>query len=426
VAGLRRSGDANVAVHAREIWPALDAANSRWRMLPLDARIAILGGAADSLARRGPGPAASTLAASAGLSAEGLAEAWHATFAPWTVRAIADAVAAEDLEARLAKPAGHRIVHILAGNVFPATWSMLARGALVGAAQWLRPSSREPLFAVAVAHALLEIAPVLAATFAVAGWPHEADDVASAVLCDADVVTAQGDDESVALVTATVARLGGAHTRFVGYGARWSAALLSQAAQTSENAARIARDVSLFDQQGCLSPSLVLAEDGERTMAWCAELAVALAARERECPRGAREPVVAAGLRAWRSATETDEALGRVRRLWTSERSTRWAVALLERGHFVTSPLDRHVVVVPFGTPAELEPLVARHPGALQGLACDVRDWRDQDRERVLRALRPTRTSSPGDLQLAPPSWLQDHRSPLATLLPLTSPRHSR
>ncbi len=414
------------AADVRTVWTAIATASRAWRARPLAERLDRLAAVAAWLRTEGPGPEADALVRTTGLSSAGLAAAWDATFAPSTLAALAAAIDAEGLWDRLEAPGADvgPVVHVVAGNVMPATWTMLVRGWLVGAPQWLRPASREPLFPIIVAARLQALAPELAATFAVTWWLHGDDTVERHVLEAAHVVTVQGDDPAIAAVRARVQAVA-EQARCVAYGPRWSAALVAEAAQTPDNAARLVQDMALFDQQGCLSPSIILAEDGPRLEAWCGELAAALQAAETRLPRGNVDATRSAGLRLWRESARLGIALRTVRQLWESSGSSAWAVALTAPGASLASPLDRHVVVMPVGNTAgaaqesidvvraALGPRLVR----LQGLGVDTTGWSAETRDAWVAALDAAHVAPLGTLQWAPPGWRQDHHPPLGSLL---------
>lgn len=404
------------AGQADAVWNALMQAAVAWSRRTVDERIEIIAAAAAALRVLGPGAHGAVLAQSAGLSPAGVAAAWDVTFAPYDGAALRAAIEAEALRDRLAAAPPRRVVHVLAGNVLPSCWSMLVRGFVVGAAQWLRPAQREPLFAALIGHHLRTVAPELAATVAMTWWPHDDAGVARAVLGGAEIVTAQGGDAAIAALATSVRRWAKG-AQFVGYGARWSAGLVSRAAQTPEVAALLAHDIALFDQQGCLSPSLILAEDHAGLEAWCAALAAALAALEQRLPRGPRAASEHAGLRLWRETMRLSVALGTARRLWQSEGTTAWAVLLGNPDAIEDSPLDRHAVVLPFTTRDGAERVLRPRLPRLQGVAVAAPEWPPETRAGWIGMLRPTRVATPGTLQAAPPDWCQDGRPPFATLL---------
>ena len=400
--------------HVQAQWAELDAAARRWRRRSLAVRARVVARVARELRQAGPGDWQEALALSTGLSPAGLAAAWDVVFAPWDTAGIDALLRQEHAAGVAASRWPSRIVHVLAGNVLPPVFAMLARGFLVGAAQWLRPASREPLFAVCLADRLRELEPELSDACAVLWWAH-GEPTEAAVLAAAAVVTAQGEDATIAALRTRLAAVA-PRVRFVGYGSRWSAALLSRDAQTEPGARSLARDIALFDQQGCLSPSLVLAEDGPQLEPWCQSLARSLADAQNALPRGALSDPARAGLRAWRERMRVGVALGEVRRLWEGEGTT-WSVVLLASPRFVESPLDRQVPVVPFRSQEEIEAVLGDRRDTLQGLATDLLGWDAARRAAVLAWLRPTRIAPPGTLQLAPPAWAQDHAPPLRSLL---------
>jgi len=403
-----------------DVWDRLDAAAAGWRTLALEERVEHLARALRVLRTRGPGKWRTVLARSAALSPAGIDAAWDATFAPHDTAAWRAALADEGLDgASLAalERGGRlprRLVHVLAGNVLAPTLQTLLRGWLLGAAQWLRPAAREPLFAACLLQDIATHVPAAAACTAVLWWPHDDAVTQRAVLERADAVTVQGSDAAVAAVQAQVATLPRA-PRCVGYGARWSGALVSSASQTTVTAAGLAVDVALFDQQGCLSPTLVFAERGAALADWCAALAAALQAQEARWPRGPVPAVADAALRHWHECVRLDVALGDVQEFW--EGGTRWAVALLARCTVYDTPLDRHVVVVPFTSIEEIASALDAQQARLQGLVVAMDGWEGCRRQAVLETLQPSRTAPPGALQYAPLGWPQDHRPPFASLI---------
>jgi hypothetical protein len=394
-------------------WAELERAASAWRQQSAGERVRRIAAASEALRHAGPGERTELLARSSGLSHAGLAAAWDVTFAPCDTANLQAAVAAEP---DAVAAGGARLVHVLAGNVLPPTWTMLVRGFLVGAPQWLRPAEREPLFAPCVAAQLASVDPELAQTFAVLWWPHADADVEPEVLRAAQIVTCQGDDASVVAVGARVTALA-PQACVVGYGARWSAALVTRGAQPAATAAAVAHDVALFDGHGCLSPAVVFAEDGPALEPWCAALAESLAAIEARMPRGTIAPEGRAALRAWRDGQRLGRALGTIRGVWESAGSTAWAVVLQQNCEWPDPPFDRHVVVLPFTRLQDVTAALGARAERLQGLAVAWDDWGVARRDAWLAALAPTRVAPAGTLQQAPPGWRQDHRPALASLV---------
>ena len=424
--GWRTLGDSELqvpvlpATSVAHAWRELEAAAAAWRARPLAARLELLAGALGTLRARGPGKWREALALSAALSPAGLDAAWEVSFAPHSAPLLAAALSAEGLDAsqlqrlELEGRLPRRLLHILAGNVLPPTLAVLLRGWLLGSAQWLRPATREPLFAACLLEDLADLLPELAASTAVLWWPHSHDATQAAVLHDADIVTVQGSDAAVGAVQAQLKSLP-RPPRCLAYGSRWSAALVSSRAQTAATATALARDVALFDQQGCLSPTWIFAEAGPGLEEWCAGLAAALAQLQESLPRGPLPARARAALRHWHECVRLELALGEVRGFW--EQSILWGVVLLRSCEAHDTPLDRHVVVVPFHEEKEIAAALGEELGRLQGLAVALEGWEASRRGGAFQLLRPSRLAPAGELQMAPLSWAQDHRAPFTSLL---------
>jgi hypothetical protein len=233
------------------------------------------------------------------------------------------------------------------------------------------------------------------------------------------VGSATGSDAAAAAVASLI----GPGTRLLAHPHRVSFALvgdgaLGTAAARARLAERLAADVSLHDQQGCLSPVGVVVEGRSTTAAAFAEdLAEALAACERLRPRAALGPGAALAVRAFHDDLALRQAEGGARVL-AGERLA-WVVASLEHGSLPTSaPLHRCVWVRAVEGPGEPGRLLARWRGktASLGVAGDAGLRR---RGRSLAAsLGATRVVPVGRMQSPPLSWRQDGAHPVLDLLP--------
>lgn len=113
-----------------------------------------------------------------------------------------------------------------------------------------------------------------------------------------------------------------------------------------ESVPHAARDASLFDQQGCLSPHVFyVSKDAER---YAAQLAGEMEAFNATMPRSeitASESAAIAAVRndfAFRAAND-----GGVK-IWKSAKGTDWTVIFDEDTRFIPSPLNRVIFVKPF------------------------------------------------------------------------------
>ncbi|MEW6324482.1 MAG: acyl-CoA reductase, partial [Nitrospirota bacterium] len=146
---------------------------------------------------------------------------------------------------------------IAAGNVPGLALPDVAAILLAGSACLIRPPARDPLTPGLFAETLIEVEPRMADLIAVASWPRDAAEITSAVAGAVDCVVASGGDETIDALALDAAHL-------IGFGHRWSAALIGAEALAGADAIadRLARDVCFYEQQGCLSPHVAYVEEG--------------------------------------------------------------------------------------------------------------------------------------------------------------------
>jgi hypothetical protein len=145
------------------------------------------------------------------------------------------------------------VLHILAGNVFTAWLPGAVVTLLLGAECALKPSSREPVFAPLWKRSIQRVDSELAAKIRVVPWN---DGLAAAF----DAVVAYGSDETLERIRESVP----ATTRFVGYGHKFSVAVIWKEALAPEFRPelikQLRRDIEPFDLRGCLSPQVLYVE----------------------------------------------------------------------------------------------------------------------------------------------------------------------
>lgn len=287
------------------------------------------------------------------------------------------------------------ILHVISGNTPHAGLQSLLRGLLLGSRN-LCKLPRGGLPALEAFRAGLP--PELAARVEFSSV------LPDAWLARAEAVIVFGSDETIAALHARV-RPG---QRFIAHGRRISLGLiLDDPARLSIPAA--ARAVSLFDQQGCLSPHGFYVRGDALTYAGA--LAAELA---RAGPCAPREPTEAARVRAWRDDFQFRAANDPTRlRLWSSPGSLAWTVAFdAADPRFTPSPLYRAVTVKPL--PADL-------PAALAGVRphlSTIALWPSTPETAAFaRDLGASRLCPLARMQLPPLTWHQDGAPSLAALV---------
>lgn len=311
------------------------------------------------------------------------------------------------------------ITWIFSGNVpgLPAIGmiqSLLLKAACLG-----KPASEEPVFPALFARSIAAQDPAVAGAIAIVPWTGGDHTVENAAFGLSDAVVAYGSDAAVAAVRARVP----AAARFVGHGHKLSFAVIGREALTLGGADaladRLAYDVSLFDQQGCVSAHLVYVErGGEISPTGFAErLAVAMASFEHAMPRGRVSTAETAAIQQARTAVEMQELRGEPARLFASQGGTAWTVTYDEAPAFQPSCLNRVVAVKALADLSDLPSLlkpVSRHLQTV-GVAMD-----DARRARVAETLAPLgvcRVCRIGDMPHPPLTWHHDGGNGLLPLV---------
>ena len=288
------------------------------------------------------------------------------------------------------------VAHVLASNVPALALPAIALGCLAGAAVLVKSGRADPCSAPAFRRALAAEDPELASTIVTTYWPGGDEERERTILGRADVVVATGQD---ATVTSLTKRLG---DRVIAHGERSSIVALrpEDAADADALAARLAADVALHDQRGCLSPHAVYVDGDARRFA--ERVVAALDEVAGRLPPG---PLDVEERAAHRAAVAEAEWTGA-----TTIGGTGGTVLMSQDRRPTTFPGRRTVWILPF---ASIPELIA--PGGVEcvgvaGIRPDV---------EMLRQLGVGRVCALGRMQRPGLSWPRGQRAPLRTLLAL-------
>jgi hypothetical protein len=228
-------------------------------------------------------------------------------------------------------------------------------------------------------------------------------------LASAEAVIVYGSDETIA----TLRGRAPAGKIFVGHGHKASLGIVWEDPDFA-SCAGAARDASLFDQQGCLSPQVLYVREIQAgfARAYGEKLASAMDQFNRTHPRGplgVEEKAAIANLRAayrFRAAGDLRVAL------WEGGGNLDWTVIYEEDSWFIASPLNRVVFVKPL--PQDLAGAMGPavdHVGAVGLFPC-TEELADR-----FAALRPSRFCPIGNMQVPPWTWHNGGTARLASLV---------
>ena len=288
------------------------------------------------------------------------------------------------------------ILHVISGNTPAAGLQSLIRGLLVGAHNLCKtPSAGLP----EIAEFRAALPPELAARVEIAA------ELPDDWLARAEAVIVFGSDATIAHFRA----LARPEQRFVAHGHRVSFGVIFDD-PGFDSAPLAARDASLFDQQGCLSPHVFYVAGNAREYA--ARLAEEMRAFQALEPRERVSLSEANAIRTRREELAFRAAQGEPIALWQSEGSTAWTVAFDATPGFPRSPLNRFVFVKPLPADFAAELREVRAHLSCAGL------WpATLDHARALAPLGVSRICPLGKMQSPPWTWLQDGAPALAPLV---------
>lgn len=302
--------------------------------------------------------------------------------------------------ARTKALAPSEILHVVSGNTPHAALQSLIGGLLLGSRNRVKLPHR----------GLIEVDEF------VARLPHElratvetSTDLPEIWLASAEAVIVYGSDQTISALRARTP----AGKIFIGHGHKASLGIVWDDPEFA-SCAGAARDASLFDQQGCLSPQIFYVRESRPGFAreYAGHLASAMDRFNRTHPRGpltVEEKADIANLRAayrFRAAGDLRVAL------WEGGGNLDWTVIYEEDAWLTASPLNRVIFVKPLppDLPVAMGPAVD-HVGAV-GLWPCTEELADRFAD-----LRPSRFCPIGHMQDPPWTWHNGGVARLASLV---------
>ncbi len=304
---------------------------------------------------------------------------------------------------------------ICAGNIPGVSLVSLAQTLLLKSSIIVRTSASDPLLPVLFAHSLREVDDALGDCISALWWDRTDSAVMKTVLSRVDGVIAYGSDE-------TIENLRGKTDKpFIGFGHRVSLSFVAKEnlASPDETVSCIARDVSLFDQHGCLSPHVVYVEEGGAASAdmFAGRLAGAMRDFAAKIPVGKLALGEAGQIMQIRGAAEFRHIAGKEAKMWASESGAGWTVIYEKDPAFVLSCLNRTVWVKPLKSLTELHMLLLPWRRYLQAAGIAAPADRREEIADVLGSAGVNRICPVGTMQNPGPEWHHDGMNSLCRLI---------
>jgi hypothetical protein len=314
--------------------------------------------------------------------------------------------------------AAELLVHVTAGNLPNPAIMSIVLGVLTRSAQFVKCASGTALLPRLFAHSLYDAEHKLGACLEVAEWRGGDEPLEQALFSEANCVTATGTDETLAQISQRLP----SKARFLGFGHRVSFAYISQEMLSGLHARKVldraARDVTAWDQLGCLSPHVIYVQSGGGVSPekFAEMLAEAMAEQELREPRGQVPVETAAVIASRRSIYELRAAHSPDTRHWCSQNSTAWTVVYESNPRFQISCLHRFIYVKEVKDLTEALQSADPVRGKVSTVGLAVPEHKAQELATELAYWGATRVCPLGHMQNPPLSWRHDGRPSLADL----------
>ena len=304
---------------------------------------------------------------------------------------------------------------ILPGNVPGAGMHEFAAALLAGCALIAKTATTEPFFFARFAQTLREVDAEVGARIAVLNWSRDRDEITRSLRVNCDWIAAFGNDETIANLDsgeeATASATSGSGTLMARFGARFSGALVAAEVPGSPTAIGIVdalvRDISLFEQQGCLSPHHVFVEstDLDAVAEFARELAHALERFARRVPAPRRYGLEeAAAVRRVRETARWRELGGQAVGLIEGE-GLGWTLVFDDEAAFTISPGYRTVTVSRVADLEDLRQRLLPVEGRIEAFAIASSSARRESLRAFLASMGICYLCEPGAMQSPPLDW---------------------
>lgn len=314
------------------------------------------------------------------------------------------------------------LASVMPGNIPSSPLMGIVLGLLVRSAQFVKCATGASLLPRLFAHSIYEADSRIGACLEIAEWKGGRTDLEEVLFGHADCVCASGSDESLAQIRLLVP----GSVRFVDHGHRVSFGYVACEALARGGAksvaSRAARDVSAWDQLGCLSPHLFYVESGGGVPpdVFAEMLSFELEAVAVHEPRGEIPSEAAAAIASRRAMYELRAAASEDTRLWKSADSTKWSVVYEADPLFQMSCLNRFVYVKSVANLSEALRAAELVRSKVSTVGMEATGERAQQMARELAAWGVSRICPIGRMQRPPLTWRHDGQPTLGRLVTWT------
>lgn len=313
---------------------------------------------------------------------------------------------------------------VLPGNIPGLSHLSFMRSLLVKSPFFCKTASSEPVYAAAYARTLASLDRRIGEALAVLNWPGQAQELNEAAVRKADAVIVYGSTESCS----DIHRYKKPGSRMILHGHKLGFSFLGKKAEVSSDlAGRIAYDISVFDQQACLSPHWIFVEgDKKRARSIAHMITTALREEEKRMPRGLLSLEESSSFsRVWDDA-ELAQIIGEEVEILSERGKDAFLVMLDSRKPLRPGPLSRSITILPVLSSEDMAELLKPFLGLFQNAAVE---GAEENTAELLAQLGVSRICSPGKMPSPTMMWHHDGRPCLEDMVRYTdweSQEHSK
>ncbi len=305
------------------------------------------------------------------------------------------------------------ITHVLSGNVPGLAAAPIALSLAIKSATLVKCAAGDPIVPALFADSISEVDAELGRCVVVTEWRGGNRALEAVAFSEADLVVASGSDATIAAIAAQ------APTRLIGHGHKISFAAIGRERlddrdSAQELAQRLAYDVSLWDQQGCLSPQLCYVEAGGRItpVRFGELLAAALAHYAQGLPPRRLSFEDKAQVLRFRQEAEWEQH--NAVSLLASPDSSDWSISIERNAAFLPSCLNRCLRLKVVEDLSELAQALRAHRRHLEAAGLAIGTDRRVEAVAMLSQSGVHRICPIGRMQRPPLSWQQSGRPRVA------------
>ncbi|WP_231510841.1 acyl-CoA reductase [Bacillus sp. UNC438CL73TsuS30] len=302
------------------------------------------------------------------------------------------------------------IFHVFSGNV-PGVqiWSLIM-GLLLKSANIGKTSTAEPLFPVLFAETLKEVDPLLAESIAILPWKGGTKELEEQAIAAAEAVIVYGSNTTVEKIRELVPF----GKKLLTYGHKISLALIGKEALTADyyfdTIHKLAEDVSVYDQQSCLSPQSVLVEEGGAVSPkqFAQMLAAELERYHKKRPRAKLAAEEAMSIQKVRNHYHLESLSGDGVSVFASQNDSAWTVIYHPEPGMEGSPLNRTIHVFSSKSLEVDFEKIMPYQDYLQSCGLAVSPVRLFQIAELLGKMGVNRIAPIGEMNRAKPGWHHD------------------